>query len=237
MQPYSPADLEPAQHVALREGLRIAALRDGLSEDAAEEAASVMYLHWLARDWSKGSVSRGDHARAFYSIRAYARRSFWHGFTGQRRAARGKRVPRDSAGNPVKVSVSKATREEIESRQRRRESMIPGPVDHAMAWEAVENQPWTKKAKRIGELAFATGLTPRQVFDMASGAENAPRFSPAPVPAACPGGPVVRTLPYDAAGAEAVAEHNRAAAAAAGVPWAEIPAPRHFLPGYSDSRF
>jgi hypothetical protein len=63
------------------------------------------------------------------------------------------------------------------------------------------------------------------------------RVAVRPVPAPVPGGAMVRTLPYDVAGAEAVAEHNRAAAAAAGVPWAEIPAPRHFLPGYSDSRF
>ena len=182
-QPYCPADLSPAGHLALREALRRAAIWDGLSEDAADEAASAMYLHWLSRDWSKGEVCRGDHARAYYSIRAYARRSFWHGFTGQRRSARGKRVPRDSAGNPVKVSVSIATREEIEQQQRRRESMIPGPVDHAMAWEAVEGQPWAKKARRIGEMAFQTGVTPRQVFDMATGAEPAPRFHPAPVPA------------------------------------------------------
>ena len=183
-QPYCPAELSPAGHLALREALRRAAIWDGLSEDAADEAASAMYLHWLSRDWSKGEVSRGDHARAFYSIRAYARRSFWHGFTGQRRAARGKRVPRDSAGNPVKVSVSIATREEIESQQRRRESMIPGPVDHAMAWEGIENQPWTKKAKRLGDMAFSTGMTPRQVFDAAAGMEPAPRFHPAPVPSA-----------------------------------------------------
>jgi hypothetical protein len=106
--------------------------------------------------------------------------------------------------------VSIATREEIESRQRRRESMMPGPVDHAMAWEAVEEQPWTKKAKRIGELSFATGLTPRQVFGMASGAEPAPRFSPAPVPAVSTGVAMVRTLPYDAEREYAIARDNLA---------------------------
>jgi hypothetical protein len=82
----------------------------------------------------------------------------------------------------VKVSVSIATREEIESQQRRRESMIAGPVDHAIAWEGIEGQPWTKKAKRLGDMAFQTGMTPRQVFDMATGAEPAPRFHPAPLP-------------------------------------------------------
>lgn len=188
MQPYNPADLAPGDHVALREGLRRSAIFDGLSEDAADEAASAMYLHWLARDWSKCNVPRGDHARAYYSIRAYARRSHWHGFTGQRRAARGKRVPRDSSGNPVNVSVTIATREEIQAAQRRRESMIPGPVDHAMAWEAIVEQPWTKKAQRIGELAFQTGQTPRALFDEAHGAEDAPRFCRAPLPMVAPSG-------------------------------------------------
>ena len=76
------------------------------------------------------------------------------------------------------------------------------------------------------------------VADAADTDDTAPRYAGhAAIPAAVPGGAMVRTLPYDAAQAEAVAEYNRAAAAAAGVPWAEIPAPRHLLPGYSDSRF
>jgi hypothetical protein len=159
MQPYNPADLSPGQHVTLREGFRIAALRDGLSEDAADEAASQFYAHWLGRNWGRLAIPRGDHARAFYSVRAYARRSHWHGFTGQRRQARGKRVPRDSAGNPVKVSVARACAAELAMRERLRERCNPTPESVAIACERIAKTPaHSRKAYRLAKRLGLPGV-------------------------------------------------------------------------------
>ena len=159
MQPYNPADLEPGQHTAVWEGLRLSALRDGLSEDAAEEAASQFYAHWLGRKWGKLKIPRGDHARAFYSVRAYARRSFWHGFTGQRRQARGKRVPMGSDGKPVKVSIQKACAAELAMRERLRERCNPTPESVAVACERIGRTPvHSRKAYRLAKRLGLPGV-------------------------------------------------------------------------------
>jgi hypothetical protein len=155
MVPYNPTDLPPEDHAAIRERLVRDARRDGLGEEAAEEAASQFYCHWLARQWAKLKIPRGDHARAYYSVRAYARRSHWHGFTGQRRAARGKRVPLGSDGKPVKMSVAKIAAGELQARERAKARAAFGPASVAEAAERIANSPALGRkayrlAKRLG---------------------------------------------------------------------------------------
>lgn len=148
MEAYNPADLPGEDHAAIQERFYRDARRDGLGEDDAREAASQFYLHWLARAWARLPIPRGDHARAYYSVRAYARRSFWHGFTGQRRQARGKRIPRGSDGKPVKMSVKAIAEGEIQARERARERAAYTP---AMVAEAVER---IAKSPALGRKAY-----------------------------------------------------------------------------------
>jgi hypothetical protein len=155
-QPYSPSDLAPEEHAAVRERFARDAARDGLAEDAADEAGSVFYLHWLGRRWATRDIARGDHARAYYSVRAYARRSAWAGFTGNRRQYRGRRVPLGSDGKPVKMSVHRACVAEIALRERLRERCNPTPESVAVAVERISRTPvHSRKAYR---LAKALGL-------------------------------------------------------------------------------
>jgi hypothetical protein len=155
MVPYDPADLPGEDHLAIRERLVRDARRDGLGEEAAGEAGSQFYAHWLGRDWARLSIPRGDHARAYYSVRAYARKSHWHGFTGQRRAARGKRVPLGSDGKPVKMTVRAIAEGEIQARERARERAAYTPPMVAEAIERIGRSPALGRkayrlAKRIG---------------------------------------------------------------------------------------
>lgn len=158
-RPYDPADLTPEGHLAIREGFRRSAMRDGLGEEAAEEAASQFYAHWLGRDWASRQIPKGDHARAFYSVRAYARKSAWHGFTGERRQYRGKRVPRGSDGKPLRISVRKACAAELAMVARLRERNQPTPDSVAMAMERIGQTPaHSRKAYRIAKAIGAPGV-------------------------------------------------------------------------------
>ena len=155
MEAYDPHDLPAEDHAAIQERFYRDARRDGLGEDDAREAASQFYLHWLAREWGRLRIARGDHARAYYSVRSYARRSFWHGFTGQRRQARGKRIPRGSDGLPVKMSVKKVAEWEIQAREKARERAGYTPAMIAEAVERIAKSPSLGRkayrlAKRIG---------------------------------------------------------------------------------------
>ena len=155
MVPYDPTDLPPEDHLTIRERFARDAQRDGLSEDAAQEAASVFYVHWLGRNWGSRQIPRGDHARAYYSVRAYARRSGWHGFTGNRRQSTAKRVPRGSDGKPVKMSVARIAAGEIQARERAKARAAFGPASVAEAVERIANSPALGRkayrlAKRIG---------------------------------------------------------------------------------------
>jgi len=158
-QAYSPADLNPAQHTTIWKGFYAAALADGLGEDAAEEAAAQFYAHWLGRNWGRLEIARGDHARAFYSVRAYARRSHWHGFTGQRRQCRGKRVPLGSDGKPVKVTVATMGAAELAMRERLRERCNPTPESVAVAVERIAKAPaHSRKAYRLAKSLGLPGV-------------------------------------------------------------------------------
>ena len=165
-QTYSPADLPAEAHVAFREWLFRSARYDGLGEEAAEEAASRMYLHWLARDYSRCDIGRGDHLRSMYAVRRYARRSLWQGFTGQRRARK-----------------AKVTAEAIAKRERLRERNQPTPEGVAIAMERIGQSPAVaRKALRVGK---GVGLSDvRSVVREACGFHDpAPAtFTPSPVP-------------------------------------------------------
>lgn len=149
---YRPQDLDDAGHVAVRDRIVRAGKRFGLDDEAAEEAGSQFYAHWLGREWSRSDVPRGDHSRAVASILAYAKRSHFHGFTGQRRQARGKRVERGSDGQPIRQSVRKACQEELAQRERMRERNSPLPCDPAIGRERIEGSPHLhRKAKRLAQ--------------------------------------------------------------------------------------
>jgi hypothetical protein len=165
---YKPADLTGEQHVGLREGLYRTARYDGLDEEAAEEAASQFYLHWLARDYSKLPYARGDHMRAYYAIRAYARRSQWRGFTGQRRAKN-----------------RQASAEMLAMRERRLQSAIPRPDALTMARETVERMPNGPIGRRLASLSRKQSAA--DLLATAYGADSVrPTFNPAPVPSPSP---------------------------------------------------
>lgn len=153
---YRPSDLPAEMHAVLRERIVRAAKWWGMDEEAAEEAGSQFYMHWLARNWHPTGISRGDHGRALASVLAYAKRSHWHGFTGQRRQARGKRVQRGSDGLPVKQTVAKASREELALRERLRERCNPTPESVAIAVERIAKTP--SHARKAYRLAKRIGL-------------------------------------------------------------------------------
>lgn len=155
MEAYNPHDLSPEGHEAIRQRIIRAAKWWGMDDDSAEEAGSQFYAHWLGRKWGTTGIGRGDHFRAVASILAYAKRSHFHGFTGQRRQARGKRVERGSDGLPVRVSVRKACAAELAQRERLRERNNPTPESVAVAVERIAKTPMHSKkayrlAKRIG---------------------------------------------------------------------------------------
>lgn len=155
-QSYNPSDLAPEDHLAIRQRIIRAARWWGLREEEAEEAGSQFYAHWLCRNWARTDIPRGDHARAVASVLAYAKRSHWHGFTGQRRAKQGKHVPRDSAGNKIKIAAHKASREELMMLERLRERCNPTPESVAMAVERIARTP--KHAGKAYRLAKSIGL-------------------------------------------------------------------------------
>lgn len=151
-QAYTPADLTVEGHLALRERIRRAAIWWGMDEEAAEEAASQFYAHYLGRNWGTTDIPRGDHARATASILSYAKLSHFHGFTGQRRQARGKRVERGSDGLPIKRSVRKACAAELAQRERMRQRNLPLPQDAAVGLERIQASPaLRRKAERLAQ--------------------------------------------------------------------------------------
>jgi hypothetical protein len=155
MEPYNPADLPPEDHVAIRERFGRDARRDGVGEEESEEVASRAYAHWLGRRWGALAIPRGDHARAYLSVRAYFRKSFWHGFTGQRRQSRSKRLERGSDGLPVKMSVAKVAAGEIAAKEQARERAAYTPASVATAVERIATSPALGRkayrlAKRLG---------------------------------------------------------------------------------------
>ena len=165
---YRPADLTGEQHMGIREGLYRTARYDGLDEEAAEEAASQFYLHWLARDYTSLPYARGDHMRAYYAIRAYARRSQWRGFTGQRRAKN-----------------RQQSAEMLAMRERRLQSAIPRPDALTMARETVERMPNGPIGRRLASLSRKQ--TAADLLATAYGADSVqPTFHPAPVPSPSP---------------------------------------------------
>jgi hypothetical protein len=150
MEAYDPHDLPPLGHEAVRQRIVRAARWWGLGEDAAEEAGSQFYAHWLSRRWGTTGIGRGDHYRAIASVLAYARRSHFHGFSGQRRQARGKRVERGSDGLPVKGSIRKACAEELAQQERLRQRNNPTPESVAVAVERMALTPChSRKAYRL----------------------------------------------------------------------------------------
>lgn len=135
---YRPSDLTGDQQAAIRSRLQKDARFDGLDDEAAEEAASAMFFHWFTRNYGRCNIGRGDHARAYYAVRRYARLSRWKGFTGQRRGRK-----------------AKITSENIAMRERLRERCNPTPESVAIAVERMANTPCHSKkayrlAKRIG---------------------------------------------------------------------------------------
>ena len=165
-QTYSPADLSAESHVSFREWLYRSALYDGLDQEAAEEAASKMYLHWFSRDYSRCDIGRGDHLRSMYAVRRYARRSLWQGFTGQRRSRK-----------------AKTTAEMIAKRERLRERNQPTPEGVAIAMERIGQSPAiARKALKVGKPLGLDAV--RSIVREACGFHDpAPAtFTPSPVP-------------------------------------------------------
>jgi hypothetical protein len=149
---YDPADLPPEDHIEIRNRFARDARLDGLDDDAADEAGSQFYAHWLSRRWGALPIGRGDHARAYYSVRAYARKSHWHGFTGQRRQARGKRIPLGSDGKPVKATVRAIAAGEIEARERAKARANYTPAMVAEAVERIATSPALgRKARTLAQ--------------------------------------------------------------------------------------
>lgn len=153
-QAYNPADATPEQHVGLREGLYRQARRDGLDKEAAEEAASAFYLHWLTRNYAATTIPRGDHLRAFYSVRALGKITLWKGSTGSKRAAR----------RAVKAEM-------LAWRERRRAGMVPQPWQPVLEQDRLEGQPWTKTARAVADGAADAGMTPAAYIASAYGVE------------------------------------------------------------------
>ncbi len=159
MATYKPSDLPAEYHAEVRGRIIRAARWYGLDEDAAEEAGSQFYLHWLERDYSRTGIAKGDHARALWSVLAYAKRSHFHGFTGQRRQARGKRVERGSDGQPVKVSVRKACAAELAMLARLKERSQPTPESVAVAVDRIATSPlYSRKAYRLAKRIGLPGV-------------------------------------------------------------------------------
>jgi hypothetical protein len=130
-----------------------------LEEEAAEEAGSQFYAHWLGRNWGLSDIPRGDHARAIASVLSYAKRSHFHGFTGKRRNYQGKNIPRGSDGLPLKVTPHKACEAELAMRARLRERCNPTPESVAVAVERIANAPaHSRKAYRLAKRLGLPGV-------------------------------------------------------------------------------
>lgn len=130
---YRPADLTGEEQAALCARLERDARLDGLREEEAEEAAHAMLLHWFARNYGRCNIARGDHARAYYAVRRYARLSNWKGFTGQRRGRK-----------------AKVTGEAIAMRERLRQRNLPLPGDAVAGMERIQASPaLRRKAERL----------------------------------------------------------------------------------------
>lgn len=139
---YRPDDLTGEQHKAIWEMLRTAASFDGLDSEAAEEAASKMYLHWLTRNYGRCDIARGDHARAYWGVRRYAKLSRWQGFTGQRRDRK-----------------AALTAENLSMRERIRERNQSTPASVAVAVERIANSPaYGRKAYRLAKKIGVPGV-------------------------------------------------------------------------------
>lgn len=139
---YRPSDLTGEQMMQLRAGLEQSARFDGLDEEAAEEAASKMFHHWFTRNYGRCDIGRGDHARAYYAIRRYARLSHWQGFTGQRRQRK-----------------AKVTAEAIAMRERLRERHNPTPESVAVAVERIAKTAChSRKAYRLAKTLGLPGV-------------------------------------------------------------------------------
>ena len=139
---YRPSDLNGEQHKALWGMLRIAAMYDLLDEEAAEEAASKMYLHWLTRNYGRCDIARGDHARAYWGVRRYAKLSRWQGFTGQRRDRK-----------------AALTADNLAMRERIRERNQSTPASVAVAVERIAHSPaYGRKAYRLAKKMGLPGV-------------------------------------------------------------------------------
>lgn len=139
---YRPADLTGGEQMAIRARLQRDARLDGLREEEAEEAAAAMFCHWYARNYGRCNIARGDHARAYYAVRRYARLSNWKGFTGQRRSRK-----------------AKVTAEAIALRERMRQRNNPTPDSVAMACERMANTPChSRKAYRLAKSLGLPGV-------------------------------------------------------------------------------
>lgn len=195
-QTYNPADIGPDGMWAVRQRLERDARRDGLGEEAAEEAASAMFLHWLTRNYARCDIPRGDHARAYFAVRRYARLSMWRGFTGQRRARK-----------------ARVTAEQIAMRHRLRERNNPTPDAVAMAVERIAKAPaHGRKAYRLAKAMGMPGVRElvREACGFADAAPACHAAAPLPkagVPATPGDGTEWRGLPFDLA-----AEMDRAMA-------------------------
>lgn len=134
-QAYNPADLTGEEQLGIRQRLERDARYDGLGEEEAEEAASAMFAHWYCRRYGNCAIGRGDHARAYYAVRRYARLSNWKGFTGQRRQRK-----------------AKVTAEAIAMRERLRQRALPLPADAVEGLERIQASPHLRrKAERLAQ--------------------------------------------------------------------------------------
>lgn len=150
-QPYSPADLLPHQHEAIRAAFYRAARRDELDEEAAEEAASWAYSYWLGRDYARNEIGRGDHLRAYASIRRYGKLTSWQGITGHRRAKN-----------------RRTTQGMIERQERTRQAHQPRPDSFAVALDRIRHN--SRLMARVAELMRANNCdTVEDLLRMASG--------------------------------------------------------------------
>lgn len=150
-QPYHPADLLPHQHETIRAAFYRAARRDELDEEAAEEAASWSYCYWLARDYAKNEIGRGDHLRAYASIRKYGKLTQWKGVTGHRRQ-----------------KTRKTTQGMIERKERTRQAHQPRPDSFASALDRIAHN--SRLMAKVAELMAANDCeTVDDLLRMASG--------------------------------------------------------------------
>ena len=179
---YKPSDLPDAGHVAFRNRLTAAARWYGLRGDALDEAVSAFYSHWFCRDYSRTTVHRGDHARAAGSTLCYARKSGWHGFTGERRQVQSGSRRYDSAGKVIPQTVQARSEEVLQWMARRAASMVATPSQLAEDMDDMAARPQTERARRARKLASAAGQSVAEWLAEAEGQDNGrAHWAPAPV--------------------------------------------------------